>query len=345
MKKLLFLILSLSLALSCTKEPNPVNDEPAKTFLSGPGAFVINEGNFRGGNGSVSYFSYDSMKVFNDIFTIVNQRPLGDIPYSMELTDSKAYIVVNNSGKIEVTDLDDLSSLATIKGLESPRYLSLINESKAYVTSLFSDSITIIDLKSNSITGYININQTSEAILTRYSTAYVTSWAGGNKIIIINTVANQVTDSIEVGHEPESMVIDRNDNLWVLCNGGWAREHFAELVAISTKTNMITKRIVFPSINDSPTCLKIDKEGLNLYFLNNGVVRMSVFENKIPEEVLIPQNDRLFYKLAVNPLNNEIFVTDVVDYVHRGKLLRYSEDGDLLSEFETSIIPGTICFR
>ena len=50
-------------------------------------------------------------------------------------------------------------------------------------------------------------------------------------------LTDEVIDSIEVGIEPESMVIDKNNMLWVLCNGGWMRENFAELDGINTATN------------------------------------------------------------------------------------------------------------
>ncbi len=174
-----------------------------------------------------------------------------------------------------------LKSVATINKIISPRYISFINDMKAYVTSLYSDSLAIIDLTTNSVSGYINLKKTSESIATLYSTAYVANWTGGNKIMVINTATDQVTDSIEVGMEPESMVIDKNETLWVLCNGGWKREYYAELIGISTRTNKVEKRFIFPSKTDSPTCLQIDGQGEILYYLLNGVRKMAIEAAKL----------------------------------------------------------------
>ena len=55
--------------------------------------------------------------------------------------------------------------------------------------------------------------------------------------MVIDNTTDEVIDSIEVGIEPESMVIDKNNMLWVLCNGGWTRENFAELDGINTITD------------------------------------------------------------------------------------------------------------
>lgn len=344
MRKTLILII-LTLSFSCVKEINPVIIDSSESYLSGEGVFIINEGNFRSGNGSLSFFSYDSLKIYNHVFLDINKRPLGDIPYFMTFHGSNAYIVVNNSGKIEVASRNYLKSVATINKIISPRYISFINDMKAYVTSLYSDSLAIIDLKTNSVSGYINLKKTSESISTLYSTAYVANWTGGNKIMVINTVTDQVTDSIKVGMEPESMVIDKNETLWVLCNGGWKRENYAELTGINTRTNKIEKRFIFPSKSDSPTCLQIDGKGETLYFLLNGVSKMAIEAGSLPSEAFIPELNHNFYKMGVNPVNNEIFVTDVVDYVQKGKILRYSKGGALISQIEADIIPGTLCFK
>jgi DNA-binding beta-propeller fold protein YncE len=330
---------------SCFKETGPVIGGLEGSYLAGQGVFILNEGNFRSGNGSLSFFSYDSLKVFNHAFLDINGRPLGDVPYTISMQNGKAYIVVNNSGKIEVVNSNDLESLAIINKLVSPRYISFIDDTKAYVTSLYSDSVTIINLLTNSISGFINMKRPSEEIEIINSNAYVAHWSGGKKIMVINTGSDQVVDSIEVAMEPESMVVDKNKTLWVLCNGGWEREYFAELIAIDTRTNIIYKRFTFPSKTDSPTCLQIDKKGETLYYIHNGIRRMDINAAELAPAIFIQSLNHSFYKIGVNPDNNEIFITDVADYVQKGNLLRYSSGGIFISSMQTDIMPGGMCFK
>ena len=163
--------------------------------------------------------------------------------------------------------------------------------------------------------------------------------------MVINTESDQITDSIEVGMEPESMVTDKNEKLWVLCNGGWKRDYFAELIAIDTRTNNIVKRFTFPFKTDSPTCLQIDRNRETLYFIQGGIRRMDIDAVTLPEDDFIGSLNYSFYKLAINPENDEIFVTDAADYVKKGNLLRYSSGGMLISSMQADIIPGGMCFK
>ncbi len=343
-KTILIAIISV-FGVSCLKISDPVIIDLEDSFLSGPGVFVLNEGNFKSGNGSLSFYSYDSAKLYNNTFQSINHRPLGDVPYSMNISGSRAYIVVNNSGKIEVVDRNSLISVAVVNELTAPRYISFVSDKKAYVTSLYSDSVAVLDLTSNTVSGYINVRHPSESIAVSLTEAFIAHWAGGNRIFVINTRTDQVVDSLEVGMEPESMVIDGGGTLWVLCNGGWQREYFAELIAINTMTHTIEKRFTFSSKTESPTCLQVDRNGETLFYLLDGVKRMSINATTLPQTNFISPAERNFYKLGVNPLNNEIFVTDASDYQHNGSVLRYNKDGGLISVLQAEIIPGGMCFK
>lgn len=340
--KQLFLFLSAAILLaSCTKDP----DDQSGSFLSGNGVFIINEGNFLGGNGSLSFYSYDSLKIYNNLFINANGRPLGDVPNSMAISGERIYIVVNNSGKVEVVDKNTMESVKTITGLKAPRNIAIISSSKAYVTSIYSDSLAILDLSDNSVSGYINVRRTSEAISVIRNKAFVANWVGGNEVMVIDTDTDRVTDSVEVAPEPESMVIDRNNILWVLCNGGWKREYFAELIAVNTSTNEIEKRLPFPLIQQSPSCLQINGDGSALFFLESGVYKIRNDASSIPAEALIPQTEQYFYKLGINPVNGDILVTDAVDYQQKGHLLIYKSDGTPESDQLADIIPGMMHFK
>lgn len=331
---------------SCFKPEDGDDPDSIESILSSKGVFVLNEGNFNHGNGSLSFYSYDSFTLYNQLFYTVNQRPLGDIPMSMIINGTKIYIVVNNSGNIEIVDKGSLKSVKTITGLVSPRQIGIADAGKAYITSLYSDSVAILNLSTDNITGYIDLKKPSESIAVSSSgKAFIAHWYGGNKVMVVNTENNQVIDSIEVAAEPESMVIDRYNLLWVLCNGGWNRQSNAELIAINVSDHEIVRRLTFPTIDDSPTCLTIDARGENLYYLNNGVMQLNVKAAELPAIPVIQQNNHLFYKLAVNPENDEIFVTDAADYQRKGYLLRFKNDGTPVSEVEADIIPGFMYFK
>ncbi len=336
------ILLILIVLISCKKGPK---DFPPSNYKLSGGVFILNEGNFRGGNGSLSFYSYDSLKIYNDLFYAANGRSLGDVPYSMIIYEDKGYIVVNNSGKIEMIDPNSLKSLGSITGLNSPRNMAVINSSKAYVTSLYSDSLTIINLGNNTISGYINIRRTSEAIVVLDNKVFVSNWAGGKEVMVINTLTDRVSDSILVGNEPESMVLDKNRDLWVLCNGGWARENFAKLDQINTSTDKLISEFVFPNKQASPTCLKIDAFGETLYYLENGIKVMDIGQGKLPPTALIADPGASFYKLAINPGNGDIIVTDAVDYTQRGYVNIFKSDGTLISQEKAGIIPGSMCFK
>lgn len=307
---------------------------------SGDGILIINEGNFRSGNGSISFFSYDSSKVINDIFSNVNKRPLGDVPNSVMINGNNLYIVVNNSGKIEVTDKRTFRSKKIIDGLVSPRYLSVAGKNKGYITSMYSDSLTIIDMADNSISGFIDLKKTSESICCSGEEAFIANWIGGNMVMVVNTKTDEVSDSVEVGVEPESMVIDKNNILWVLCNGGWTREHFAELVGIDINTKSVVRKYVFPSKQDSPSSLCINGDGDILYYLNRGVMCMDIDSQQLPSVPLIPEMSHYFYKLQVDPVYGDIFITDAVDYQNKGFVYRFTSNGELISGYQAGIIPG-----
>lgn len=341
MKKIILFASVIVLLVSCTKD-----NDVTGSFLTGNGVFIINEGNFMGGNGSLSFYSYDSLKIYNDLFLNANGRPLGDVPNSMAVSGERIYIVVNNSGKIEVVDRNTMESVKTITGLSAPRHISIISNSKAYVSSMYSDSLSVIDLTNNTVSGYINIRRTSEAITVLRNRAFIANWIGGREIMVINTDIDKVIDSIEVAVEPESMVIDKDKTLWVLCNGGWMRNNYAELIGVNTSTYDIERKLVFPSKLASPSCLKADGDGSTLYYLEAGVKKIKTDAVSISSAAaFIPETANYFYKMTVNPVNGDVLVTDAVDYQQKGHLLIYDSAGRLKADEKADIIPGMMYFR
>ena len=55
-------------------------------------------------------------------------------------------------------------------------------------------------------------------------------------------------------------------------------------------------------------------------------------------------NNNTFYALDINPINEEVYVSDAIDYVQNGIIFRYSSSGDLINQFNSGVIPGSFLF-
>lgn len=338
MNKLLSIVASLTLLITTSCEP----EENPSVYPQGEGFFLLNEGNYLAGNGTVSFYSTETGEIYNDLFGTVNGRGLGDIPSCMAVDGNTGYIVVNNSGTLETVDLRTMESLWTITGLNSPRQI-VIYDGRGYVSSLQNTEITIIDLAGKTVTGSVDIGVTSEAMVVTAGKLFSAHWSGGNTITVTDLSARQVIKTITVGLEPESMALDRNGKLWVLCTGGWQGEEIPAIVRINTSTLEKEAEYSFRTVDDNPSSLTSNASGDTLYYLDEGVRRMPVTASALPSVAYIPSGNRLFYKLMAFS-GGKVAVTDAIDYQQKGDLLIYSSTGELADSEQAGIIPGFMLY-
>lgn len=349
--KILSLLLLLQMLLIVC-EPNDISPlgRPAKLTN---GVFVINEGNFTRGNASLSFFNVDSSLITNHIFEKNNRRVIGDVAFSMTIIDSLGFVVVNNSGKIEVINLHTLESIETIMGFTSPRYMLPVNDSTAYISDLYSRYISILNTKTLSITGKIDIGKSTEQMVKVGEYVFVANWSKlgmatikNNTVQVIRHSENMLIDSISVGKEPQSMVVDKEEMLWVLCSGGFMNEEFPALYKINTDNFAIENELIFNAKEASPDNLIINSDGDMLYFNSpdDGIFQISIHAEKLPDSVLIPKEDMLIYSIAIHPQTNRIYIGDALDYTQNGFLHRYDMTGTFIDSHKTGICPGFFCF-
>jgi len=334
MKKILTTaIIIAALFTSCTSE------DDNRVFTPGKGVFVVNEGNYLSGNGSLSFYNLENGIIYNDLFNSKNARMLGDIPEYLAVDGSIGYIVVNNSGTIEKIDMNSMESLGTITDLNSPRQMVIYN-SKGYVSSLYSTKIIVINLSTFSVEKQIEIGCTSEALAIEGNTLFAANWSGGSKVVALNLTTDAIIKSITTGMEPESMVIDKNGKLWVLCTGGWNNEEIPRFSIINTSTLEVESSIPFRTVSDNPSCLTINSGLDTLYYIDEGIRRMPVTATQIATTVLAGEGTSLFYKVAPVPFKGMFCVTDAIDYSQTGRLLVFDKNGNLVDTEYAGIIPG-----
>jgi len=342
MTKYLIYILLFIIVFSCRKK----TDEPISVNTNNSGFFVVNEGNYTWGNSSLSFFDKKNNQFHQDIFYEANAVPLGDVAYSMTIHNNKGYIIVNNSGIIYIVNLSDIKYSGKITGLGSPRQMLIINDTLAYVSDLYDTRITKINLQNNSIVGFVNIGHTSEKMILLNGKVYVTTWSYGNMVYSIDILTDNKLDSAIVGKQPNSIVKDKNNNIWVLCDGGFTGSSYgqenASLWCLNSSDLTEIKHFTFSDISMSPVRLCANRAGDTLYYINNNIYRMSITDNLLPNIPLITANSRNFYGLAVNSLTNEIIVTDAKNYVANGETLIFDLNGNLKKSYTAGVNPGWI---
>jgi YVTN family beta-propeller protein len=352
-----FLLLSVFL-FSCSKEPvreqkpPPDPPPPADTTNYKYGFFIVNEGNFNWGNASVTFIDSATGLAEQDIYQLANNRPLGDVAQSMKVFRERAFIVVNNSNKVEVVNLRDFESVKSIEGFNSPRYIEFVDSAKAYVTNLHKD-ISVIDLNTLTVTHSIPTPEWTEGMVRYQQYMFVTCVGSFNepnskrkaKVLIINTKEDRIVDSIQTGKEPMGIVIDKKLKLWVLCSGGWDGYEPPVLVRINPDLREVEKAFIFPTSAEIPDRLAINPSGDTLYYLKNGIFQMAVNSASLPTQAFIPSSGRLFYGLAIHPIDGTIFATDAIDYVQDGKGYEFSSStGAQINVWQAGRIPGSFCF-
>jgi len=342
-KFVLFLVLLLvsCYLLSCKSDkPNPRPDNPAIALPNASNVIVVNEGNFQFNNASVSFLNGKTGQVSGDVFKTANGQDLGDVAQSATVWNNRLYIVVNNSSKIEVVDLNTFHSVGTINGLLSPRYLLPVSNSKAYVSDLYANAISVVDLNSLNVTKTISCNGWTERMLYHLGKIYVTNY-WQPYLYVIDPSSDTKTDSIYIGKGAQSLVSDKKDRIIVACGGYKTPQSDTKLVFVNAYEKKVEKTIGFST--NYPSALTINATKDSLYFLNTNVYKLSIDDNTIGSP-FIAKGTREFYGLALDIRTNHVYVSDAVDFVQIGKVYIYSASGSELAKFDAGINPSNFCF-
>ncbi|MFW5725513.1 MAG: YncE family protein, partial [Bacteroidota bacterium] len=317
--------------------------QPVPLVPAPKGVFIINEGNFMYGNASLSYYDPQQMQVANDVFFHTNALPLGDVAVSMTIKDNLGYIVVNNSGRIYIIDLETFKLKGQITGLTSPRFMHFVSDEKAYVTDLYAKAIAIVNPQTFQITGTIDVSNpqsdfyqhSTEQMVQVGKYVFINCWSYDKHILVIDTETDEWVDTIEVPLQPQSMVVDASDKIWLISDGGFAGSPFGHeppaLFKIDPQSREIVKTYHFQP-GDHALSLAINKTRDTLYFINRHLYRHPAASADFPE-VLIesPYSADTFggYRsVGVDPASSEIYVGDAIDFVQPGIVYRFSPQGE-----------------
>ena len=352
-------LLGLALLTGCDPQPSLVA-EPAKDATN---VFVVNEGNITRSNGSVSLFKTTDKSLTLDIFKAVNNRVLGDVVQDMVVASSRAYLVVNNSNKIEVVSLPGFKSVGVVRGVKQPRFFLPVSATRGYVTQWgdyngAASRIKVIDLSTLTVVDSISTGLKPERLVLANGRVFVAN-SGSNTLTVIDPATNRVTSTLTVGTGANSLALDKNGLLWVLCGAfvydpiTYSADYGAtvpgKLVSVNPATATVVTTRTFDSNLLQPTDLHFNSAGDQLYFraanpddYTGPVYRFGIAETTLPS-LRTPFIRRSFYGLGLDPNTNLIY-GGTGTFLGTDKMIRYQSNGTALDSTAVGIGPNGFVF-
>lgn len=361
-----FSMIALSLiAASCE------NEEPSTTFPGNStvaGMFVLNEGTFGAGNSTLSFVDLKNDTLYKDIFGKVNpdvSGNLGDAGNCIAINNGKVYILTSN-----FVEIIDAATCKHIKRLEmnSPRDIKFY-KGNAYVSSYgvmkdipnYKGVVYEINTDLLEVTKEVTVGYQPEEMVIKDNKLYVANSISPDynnteydkNVSVINLDSFTLEKNIEVAINMHRMEIDSKGNIYVSSRGNYF-DIPSNLYVIDTNKDAVVDTL---DITVSDMCLSNDKiyvtsaqwssaiggykYSYSLYDINKGnVVPGGFITDGSTNDIKFP------YGVAVNPENNDIYVTDAIDtYIPQsGKIYCFGADGKKKWTMEGEIIPAHIAF-
>ncbi len=347
------ILLAALLGVGC-KGPEASPSGPVTPSGSGD-VLVVCEGSLGNGNSALSKLPADTAQsAAEDVFYAVNGQQLGDIFQSITPVANELALCINNSDRIYFVNASDYRLQHTIP-VAKPRYLVPTGGNRAYVSSIFSNRVFVLDLASYTVTDTVFLPyKNPEGMLLHNGQLYVAAWDTGNSYLYrINPSTAQITDSIYLNRRaPQTVIADKAQNLWVI-SGNDPQGVAPAITCLNPQTKAVLAQYDFPAGKEViKPCFNQSRD--TLYWLSvdysggagqSGVFRMPVSATSQPQTPFVVSGIlQYFWALGIQPGTGNVFIGDPKGFIQRGEVLVYSPSGNLIKRWKTGVGPSSFLF-
>jgi YVTN family beta-propeller protein len=347
MKRVLPVIFLSFVMSSCVKTPTSSVQYYVPSAVA---VYVLNQGNYGQGNSTLTAYYPDSNRAVTDVFKLANSRSLGDLGNDIAISGNYAYMVINNSDKIEVMDPTTALSAGTVyfpSGTSPYRIAFYTPGNVAYVTDLYTNSVSVVNLSANTVISQDTITVGANPYGIAYANSQIfvanSGYGAGNSVSIIDASSRKVVKTITVGAGPTEVEPDGAGNIWVACPGQPGT--YGSIYIINSATDSVVDSIntgmQIPAFTGHT--LAIDTQNGAAYLIaDSSVVKLDVSTRQIADKNLIRGS---FYAISVDEATGNIYVTDAKDYKTNGVVYVYTSGGQYTNKsFAAGINPDGIAF-
>lgn len=181
-----------------------------------------------------------------------------------------------------------------------------------YVVTKLDNSLYILDLKSKTVQQKIKLSSDAYTCLLSpdLSKLYISLW-GGDKVVVLDTKENHLSDSIQVGDNPNDLCITRNGRFLFVAN---ANDNTVSVIDLSKSRVLETlNTAVFPTPLSGTTSnsVSLSKDDKTLYIANADNNCLAVFDITKPGSShslgFVPTG---WYPTVVRTLDNKLYIAN-----------------------------------
>lgn len=360
MKRLSYLSIAalalLAFAASCSKDDN---EEPVIIEPSGS-VYILNEGSWGKNNAELSRWDIDSQTLTADWYSSVNSSPLGDVGNDIVVTDNFIIMAVNSSNLIEFCDRIGKSTGRT-EAVPNVRKLA-VDPSQLYIyATSYADNgyVAKIQLSTFEVVDTVHVGYEPEGIVYYNDRLYVANSGGygyngdhdyEQSISVIDPTSMKELKRVDTGHYNLTGAFLQNSEYprFILVNaaGDYASRPASSFI-FDCDSQTVVAEYDFPATyatqyqgtyyalgsSYSYASGKFEYTGKKIAMNASGAPSVSDWAVPGISDMVAPYG--VYYTKR-----GELLVTDAGDYVSRGKLFRYDQDGNLLSTETVGVCPG-----
>ena len=324
MKKII-LIITLFI-ISCSNEDEIINSE---------WVFIACEGNYGSSNGSIYMINQ-----FGEMDSIPN---LGDVVQSLEVHNDKLFVLVNNSHKLHVFNIN--SDGLSLPGIEidlnnsSPREMFVDND-RVYFTNWNSKDVKYLDLFNYKVEKLIDLDGLPEGLIKKGNDLFIAinmneDYSSSNKVIRFDVDQNNVVDIIEVGEGPQDLEFKNND-LYV------SRTYYDENYSAfhgTSKFSLNNNDVLIKNYGENTPCGGSVHNFENVMYRSalGGIVELNDLLDLNTNNKIGEFNQSEVYSVEV--IGEKVYF-GLTDYAKLNKVKVISRDNLEIASYDVGIIPG-----
>jgi YVTN family beta-propeller protein len=325
--------ITVTLPASVTAGPYPYSVTPmnadgagavAKTIVNvavpgytGPFAYIAHQLNAFPAPGTVSVVDTKTNLVTKSV-------PVGVYPVGVAVNPAGTRVYVTNAGNFTVSVINAASNEVVpvndpdnpgktvsyiYKGVGLAPWGIAVNPSgtSVYVANSGSDSVSVIDTASNTVTSIVSVGKTpyGVAVNPTGSRVYVTNYQGNNVSVIdavTNKLDDKLTNPVPVGRNPYGIAVDPAGTRVYVANEG---DNTVSVIDVAT--NSVIKTV---KVGTSPRGVAVNPAGTQVYVVNNGDRTVSVIDPATYTVTTLSNMGSLPNFIAFNPEGTLAYVTN-----------------------------------